>query len=253
MKKLVGTAALMVLVASAAQAQIAPNGTWTAVPAPGVTYNSTAVTPPTMQTIVPVTGGGNVGLYLAAHARGNGNIAVTDNGAGTYYSVGGPDQSVAPPAVPGYAIWNWDFAVLGPNSGAYKYMLFYDLDGTLGTTQNKLFRSAFFTVADAATTAGSQGSFNNGMAFLSGGARDDLSPLPTFDPNAMGEYTYVLAAYDLTTEDYNLTNNSTLRGYVSMNVNVVPEPSTYLLMGSGLVGVLFAARRRRNSVTVSKA
>jgi len=250
MRKTVGTLAMLALVASTAQAQIAPSGVWnTMANPPGVTFGGTGINTPMMQR--SLTG---VDLYLAATPRGaGGNPAVTNNGAGTFYAQPGPDQSLTP--VAGYAQWNWNFAVLGAGSENYKYALFYDLNSAMGTSQAGLYRTAFFNVANNSTAA--QNSWNNGMGFLSTGTGFPagwLAPTlpPTFNSNAGGEFTYVLAAYRLNGTDYSLaSNNADLAGYVSMNVNVVPEPSTYLLMGAGLAGVLFAARRRRNRATIA--
>jgi hypothetical protein len=41
-------------------------------------------------------------------------------------------------------------------------------------------------------------------------------------------------------------NNFDNSGFVTANINAIPEPSTYALMALGLAGVGFAARRRRD-------
>ncbi len=248
MRKTVCTLAMLALVASTAQAQIAPSGVWnTTGNPPGVTFGGTGINTPMMQRSLP-----GVDLYLAVTPRGaGGNPAVTNNGAGTFYAQFGQDQSLTP--VAGYAKWNWNFAVLGAGSANYKYALFYDLNNAAGTSQADLYRTAFFNVANNSTAA--QNSWNNGMGFLSTGAGFPAgwlapTPPPAFVLNTAFEFTYVLAAYNLNATDYSLaSSNPDLAGYVS--INVVPEPSTYVLMGAGLAGLFFAARRRRKGATIA--
>lgn len=173
-------------------------------------------------------------LGLKAHTRGNGNPAVTDNGLGTYFASAGPDVSTSPPAVAGYATWNFGFYVGGDNAGQYTYRLRYDFDGASGNTGNLgTFSFGNFAYAN---------SWNLGMSsFLAVPSLFFTPPTgPAFDPNAGGEYGFTLEAF----------SGQTLVASTAMTVSTVstvPEPSTYVLMASGLLGLFVAHRRRRNA------
>ncbi len=172
-------------------------------------------------------------LGLKAHTRGNGNPAVTDNGLGTYFASAGPDVSSSPPAVAGYATWNFGFYVGGANAGQYTYRLRYDFDGASGNTGN--------LGLVAWNNAPFANSWNLGMSFLSNPFFVTTTPSgPAFNPNAGGEYAFALEAY----------SGQTLVASTAMTVSTVstvPEPSTYVLMASGLLGLFVAHRRRRTA------
>jgi hypothetical protein len=61
--------------------------------------------------------------------------------------------------------------------------------------------------------------------------------IPGFNPNTTGQYTISLSAFD---GDENLVASS------EIDINVVPEPSTFALVAVGLLGVISVYRRRRS-------
>jgi len=66
----------------------------------------------------------------------------------------------------------------------------------------------------------------------------------TFDPNADGTYTFMLTAFDGNQQQLAQTSIDII---VGAGANQVPEPATLGLMGVGLAGLGFAARRRRKT------
>jgi len=186
---------------------------------PNIPANSWGNTVPTDRAVYNdcVTG---LVLGMAARPRGTGNPAITDNGISTYYVQAGPDVSTNPPAGTGYATWNFAFYVGGDNKAQYSYKLFFDFDPTAGSPSLSFGLPLLYN----------PNSWNLGMP--------NFGPV-TFDPNAEGDYAFRLAAY--TDDTYANEVAST-----SMNVvSTVPEPSTYVLMASGLLGLGLASRRRR--------
>lgn len=222
-KQLIVASLLTVVAASTATAQCAQTfGTLSAA-----TWGGTGI--PNDHAVI--TNCGSLTLGLTAHSRGNGNPAVTDNGISTFFAAAGADVSTAPPAQPTYATWNFGFFV-GSSAPATDlgFRLYYDFDAAPGSAGLGYFQWSGFTYQD---------SWNNGMAFLSNPALVSQVPTGAFNRNAAGDYSYRLVAY----------SNGFQSEIASVNMNVitstVPEPSTYVLMASGLLALGLAARRRR--------
>lgn len=233
-RSLIAVAAICVAAtAMSAGAQVAPLGTYANSRSGTTTFGSPTNSIPGPGWYTTTASGAK--LSLGASQRYD-NPTVTDNGLGTYFAEAGNDASTPASgcganspgcSVAGWAKWNFNFAVENRQS-AFKYVLYVDLNPLAGTAFNTLYS---FTIPSTPSTA-QQGSENLG------------SFGPTlFDPNAGGEYTFVLAEFANTvTETSNLANAN---AYVAMNVSTVPEPSTYALMASGLAALAIVARRRR--------
>jgi len=170
-----------------------------------------------------VVDSGNLELGLSAITRFQGPITPVGN---TYAYVPGPG---GPPNVdPNDATWDFVFSV---NTGTaalntYTYNLIIT-DTTTGATTSGDPSSPL--LGNATPTDGSHGfqnAENLGFSFL-------RTPL-AFNPNALDSYTIELTA----------TSGTTV---VTDTINVVPtpEPSSLILLGSGLMGVAGKFIRRR--------
>ena len=149
--------------------------------------------------------------------------AVTDNAAGTYFATNGSGTPST------YALWNFDFFIGGERAKNYSYVLYYDFDPAVGTM-----------VSDHGhimLPANSQNSWNLGMPFLDSNTFGVQPTYASFDPNAGGSYTFALLQLDASQAEV---------GRVAIDVvTATPEPATLTLMASGLFGIGFVARRRR--------
>ncbi|MCC6242948.1 MAG: PEP-CTERM sorting domain-containing protein [Gemmatimonadaceae bacterium] len=214
-----------------------PTGTWGNVPA-GVTFGGSGIPGPVMTTEV-----GSIGprLTLGASQRYD-NPALTKNGAGTYFYTPGADACTAPlPAVcpaPGYAKWNFNYAVTGDDIASYEYRLFYSLT-PIGTPDHLWldFQPGFVFPS---FTVPLQNSLNLGMAAL-----DQVPGAPNFDPSTAGTYRFALVAYDVGTDI------ERGRVAIALSTTTVPEPTTVSMLALGAIAMLAVAHRRRRSGTIA--
>ena len=202
------------LVALPVQAQFAPAGTFGTLAA--ATFGGTGI--PNNAVMMNTFGGVTIGLTATARYA---EPAVTNNGAGTYYYTPGFYPSTT------LAKWNFDWYIGGAAASSYHYALYYDFDPSVGTATTDLGRLF-------GSSAG-QNSWNLGMGFLA--TLGSPSPSGTFSATASGEYNFALLQYDATGLEV---------GRVAMNVSAVPEPATYLLMSTGMLGLGLVARRRKS-------
>jgi hypothetical protein len=172
------------------------------------------------------------------------NPALSNNGFGRFFAGAGTDLNPPSPGDP-YAQWNWNFFIGGTGATNYNYKLFYDFNSASGNSE-----ASHGTIAlpwAVLSTGPFQNSWNLGMNFLASPGVGVAPPSGLFDPNAIGEYTFAIVAFNKAGVG-GLEFGSEV-GRVAMAVSTVPEPSSYMLVAAGL-GVLATVSRRRARMMV---
>jgi hypothetical protein len=156
-----------------------------------------------------------VELGLRASIRGPGGGPITPTG-NLYIAPAGNSS--------GKALWNFEFSV-NPGSllGTHSLLTITGPGGVLAFNPQ--------LILDNTPIGGPlyQNSENLAFAFLGG-------PI-NFNPNASGIYTFDLKLF---------SSNDQLLGDVSIQVNAVPEPSTWAMLIFGFAGIGYMAYRRKS-------
>jgi hypothetical protein len=130
----------------------------------------------------------------------------------------------------GGALWNFEFSVNpGSLSNTYSLLTITGPSGALAFDPT--------AIGDNTPNGGSFDQNSENLAFFPG------APL-NFNPNVSGIYTFDLTLFN--------SNNEQV-GNVSIQVNAVPEPSTWAMMILGFAGVGFMAYRRKSQPAVLAA
>lgn len=190
--------------------------------------------------------GDTITLGLAAQQRYT-NPALANNGAGTYYA--NPGANVQGPSATLGALWNFDYYINVSSSdiGRYHFKLLYDFDPAANTPKAQLgvidINAGLLGLGiDPASIKTVQDSENLLFPFLSTPGGGITPPSGTFDPNANGEYTFIL-------EEVNADGTVQAESDIKVVVGVPDTNSTALLLSLAMGGLfVFASKRAKQQM-----
>ena len=175
-----------------------------------------------------------------------GNPALTNDGAGTYFAGAGSNTGPGSPSGTGEgALWNFNYYINidspGETLADYEITLFYDFDPAFDNGPTGLGTINVTNAILGSTTPGTtlvEDSQNLMFGFLATDLAGLINaPAGSFDPNALGEYNFGI---QVSQAGWGVEN-------VRMDVQVVPVPAAVWLFGSGLLGLVGIARRRKTA------
>ena len=179
-------------------------------------------------------------VAMSATQRYN-NPPLTNDGAGTYFA--GAGSNTPPGTSTEGALWNFNYYINidSPTEtlADYDITLFYDFDPAFDNGPAGLGTINVTNAILGSSTPGItlvEDSQNLMFGFLATDVAGVINaPGGSFDPNALGEYNFGI---QVSQTGWSVEN-------VRMDVQVVPVPAAIWLFGSGLLGLVGIARRKR--------
>lgn len=217
---------------------------------PAATFGGTDIPNDAVAISTFTFGSDTITLGLTAHER-FANPPVGNDGVGTFQALpganfGDPTLATMPSTLLG-ATWNVGFFIEITGGGTFadfNFDLLYDFDPAAGTDEPDHgvldFDGALLAgTIDPATISLAEGSENLLFGFFADGLLPFITPptVGSFDPGARGEYSLALVVSDAA--------GTTELGRTAIHVDVVPEPSSLVLLGFGASGLLVVRRRHR--------